>query len=136
VPHCAQVFALTALTVLDLKENHLAEIPGSIAALVALTHLDVSVNRLAAVPDELGALAALEWLSLARNRLPALPAALQRLCALRYIDVHVNHLPSLLPPRPPPEAHADGGGRPTSFIDEALASQAAEQVSPPQHLFS
>ncbi|KAJ1491874.1 hypothetical protein T484DRAFT_1773386 [Baffinella frigidus] len=41
----AEVFLLSALTVLDLKENHLTEIPDSIANLFTLTHLDVSVNK-------------------------------------------------------------------------------------------
>ena len=38
---------------------------------------------------------------------------------------------SLLPPAPKVEEHLEDGAKPVSFIDEIVASQAAEQVMRP-----
>ena len=92
-----EIFALTGLTVLDVKENVLEFLPETIGLLSHLTNLDASVNKLKQIPETIGELTGLTTLCMGRNELEFLPASLMKLYHLSFIDVHVNHLPTLLP---------------------------------------
>ncbi len=92
---------LTALTVLDLRNNHLSgRIPPELGALTALTVLDLRNNYLTGpIPPELGALANLQGLALNNNQLTGpTPPELDYLTQLEYVSLHKNALTECLPP--------------------------------------
>ncbi len=81
---------------LNLAQNRLATLPGSVSVLGGLTWLSVAGNALVALPETLSALTLLRTLDLSRNLLTVLPAGLGLAAALERAPAH--HNPLLAPP--------------------------------------
>lgn len=84
-----------SLQELNLANNMLESIPGSVGAARSLRVLDLSHNRLRALPETLGNLHKLETLHLEGNQLHQLPASLSQLPALRVLNLCSNDLHEL-----------------------------------------
>mmetsp|Transcript_11543 Transcript_11543/g.29486 ORF Transcript_11543/g.29486 Transcript_11543/m.29486 type:complete len:279 (-) Transcript_11543:5-841(-) len=80
---------------LDVTNNRLTELPGSIEANAALVRLVVARNLLASLPLELYGLAGLKVLNLEGNRLASLPPGISGLQRLDTLNVSSNVLRSL-----------------------------------------
>ena len=92
----AELFVLSQLTLLDLKDNLIEELPQSLKFLSKLKHLDLSSNQLQSLDSSLGFLTDLTWLSVAKNRIRSVPATVKLLQSLRFLDLHVNMLTTIL----------------------------------------
>eukprot|EP01063_Lacrimia_lanifica_P000428 TRINITY_DN10203_c4_g1_i1.p1 TRINITY_DN10203_c4_g1~~TRINITY_DN10203_c4_g1_i1.p1 ORF type:complete len:527 (+),score=180.03 TRINITY_DN10203_c4_g1_i1:104-1684(+) len=86
-----ETLQLTHVTLLDLSNNSLAELPPAIGDLGALTTLCLRSNCLTVLPAALGKLR-LETLQLEQNMLLELPAELAAMDTLRYIGLDWNDL--------------------------------------------
>lgn len=86
------LFQLTHLTALYLKNNQLMRLPPDICSLVNLRHLDASNNKLRSLPAELGELIHLRELNLANNCLRILPYELGKLFNLLSLNLSGNPL--------------------------------------------
>ena len=84
------------LTLLDISNNHLSDLPASIGNLTLLQSLDVGTNKLTTLPESTTKLANLRTLVLRENQLAALPSTLE-LSALSHLDVSTNQLTELPP---------------------------------------
>jgi Leucine-rich repeat (LRR) protein len=91
-----ELFTLTQLTLLDLKDNMVEELPSSMYLLSKLKHLDLSSNQLVTLDSSIGFLTDLTWLSVAKNQINDIPEDVKLLLSLRFLDVHVNQLESML----------------------------------------
>lgn len=90
------VFGLDGLLALNLSNNALEGLSGSIGSLTELHSLDLSANHLRDLPDQFGRLQKLISLDLAHNRLQAWPDAcceLESLVALRLGQNPLRALP-------------------------------------------
>ena len=87
----AEVGRLSALRVLDLRDNQLTSVPAEIRQLTSLEKLVLALNQLTSVPAEIGQLTSLRCLNLGRNQLLTLPARIRELraagCELNMDDV-------------------------------------------------
>lgn len=82
---------LTQLTDLNLSNNALHTLPGSIIEKLAqLKQLDLSSNKLRTLPPEIGSLSAMEVLRLADNDIAAIPDQVGRLNKLLVLDLSKN----------------------------------------------
>lgn len=89
--------ALSALTVLDLSDNQLADLGPAFAAVApALRQVVLSGNRLTALPAVLCS-AHLQALDASHNLLRDLPPALAAAAALQTLNVAANRLVALPP---------------------------------------
>ncbi|KAG5884477.1 hypothetical protein JTB14_001272 [Gonioctena quinquepunctata] len=86
------LFQLTHLTALYIKNNQLSRLPVDICNLVNLRHLDLSNNKLRSLPAELGELIHLRELNLANNCLRILPYELGKLFNLMILTLNGNPL--------------------------------------------
>jgi Leucine-rich repeat (LRR) protein len=91
-----ELFTLTQLTLLDLKDNLVEVLPSSMYLLSKLKHLDLSSNQLVTLDSSIGFLTDLTWLSVAKNQINDIPEDVKYLQSLRFLDVHVNQLSTLL----------------------------------------
>ncbi|XP_028130737.2 CCR4-NOT transcription complex subunit 6-like [Diabrotica virgifera virgifera] len=88
----SNLFQLTHLTALYIKNNQLLRLPPDICSLVNLRHLDVSNNKLRSLPAELGELIHLRELNLSNNSLRILPYELGKLFNLLSLNLGGNPL--------------------------------------------
>ncbi|CAH1106100.1 unnamed protein product, partial [Psylliodes chrysocephalus] len=88
----SNLFQLTHLTALYIKNNQLLRLPPDICNLVNLRHLDLSNNKLRSLPAELGELIHLRELNLANNCLRILPYELGKLFNLLSLNLSGNPL--------------------------------------------
>ena len=88
---------LTALKVLDLRENGIEKLPGSIGLCQALVELHVGHNSLENLPPEIAGCGRLAVLDVRRNRLTSLPVELCTL-QLSLLDLTDNSM-AILPPQ-------------------------------------
>lgn len=93
----AELWALSALRMLELSGNQLTALPAEIGSLSGLDWLYLSGNQLTALPAEFGALTALGHLTLQGNQLTTLPPEIGALTALVMLDVQSNRLTTLPP---------------------------------------
>jgi len=89
--------ALTALVMLNLSGNGLADIPAEIGNLRNLTHLSLYKNSLERIPGEIGYLSSLRYLWLQDNALKGLPAQIGNLKSLEYLYLYNNQLETIPP---------------------------------------
>jgi internalin A len=85
--------SLTALRTLKLGDNAFTSIGSWLGELQSLTELDISVNSLTHLPDELPE--HLLSLNASNNRLSALPESIARLSELKVLKLNNNELPKL-----------------------------------------
>jgi Leucine-rich repeat (LRR) protein len=88
----SEVFLLKNLKKLNLRENYLREVPSEIEQLTQLKHLDLASNELDNLPSSITNLKALTDLSIRKNRFKILPNSLFQLTSLQSLDVSVNQL--------------------------------------------
>ncbi|CAH2010291.1 unnamed protein product [Acanthoscelides obtectus] len=86
------LFQMTHLTALHLKNNSLCRLLPEICQLVNLRNLDLSYNKLRSLPAELGELIHLRELHLAHNYLRILPYELGKLFNLMILSLVGNPL--------------------------------------------
>ncbi|CAH0553446.1 unnamed protein product [Brassicogethes aeneus] len=86
------LFQMTQLTALYLKNNCLHRLPPDICQLVNLRNLDLSYNKLRSLPAELGELIHLRELQLCHNFLRILPYELGKLFNLMVLGLAGNPL--------------------------------------------
>ncbi|KAL5724344.1 hypothetical protein ACHQM5_007617 [Ranunculus cassubicifolius] len=87
---------LTAVTVLNVSDNHLMALPSAIGNLKALTKFDAHSNQLINLPDSFGELVNLVDVDLHNNRLKTLPFTFGNLKNLMNLDLSSNYF-SVLP---------------------------------------
>ncbi|VDL99330.1 unnamed protein product [Schistocephalus solidus] len=93
---------LDTLTILDLRDNLLTELPNEIEALSSLKQLVVASNQLTRLPPTLVTLPSLVWLDISHNKLTELPTGMEALNAVERLNVQdcqLNCLPDRLPPK-------------------------------------
>ena len=79
---------------MDLKYNHITELPDDIGDLTELEELDLYENRLRSLSPRIGRLHSLRRLDLAWNRLTSLPIELGNLADnLQVIHIKGNRIP-------------------------------------------
>lgn len=88
-----ELFEMTQLTHLSLRNNGLATLPHEIGRLTALTQLSVADNQLTTLPTEIGQLKQLTHLNLKNNQLTALPFEICELEMLEMLQLQGNPLP-------------------------------------------
>ncbi|XP_044258360.1 CCR4-NOT transcription complex subunit 6-like isoform X3 [Tribolium madens] len=88
----SNLFQMTHLTALYLKNNSLQRLPPDICQLVNLRNLDLSSNKLRSLPAELGELIQLRELQLSHNQLRILPYELGKLFNLMVLGLIGNPL--------------------------------------------
>lgn len=88
---------LVYLTALDLSDNQLMELPGSMSNLSKLRELYLSSNKFTTLPDSIGDLSELKVLDLSNNELTMLPQWLGKLKNLRKIYVTRKYIKELPP---------------------------------------
>lgn len=86
------LFQMTHITALYIKNNCLHRLPPDICHLVHLRHLDLSYNKLRSLPAELGELVHLRELHLSHNYLRILPYELGKLFNLMILSLMGNPL--------------------------------------------
>ncbi|TRY68578.1 hypothetical protein TCAL_03065 [Tigriopus californicus] len=86
---------LSTLTVLDLHDNMLKELPNEIGLLTCLSKLNVSHNRLSGLPPDFYRLASLRDLNLSKNELRQLSDEISQLNMLQKLDVSYNDMAQL-----------------------------------------
>jgi len=89
------LFALTALTWLDLSDNHIMELPAEFFSLTQLTTLNLSYNHLTALPSDIAALSSLRILNLSNNKLKTIPSEMEQLTSLTELLLNDNKLRTL-----------------------------------------
>ena len=87
-----EVFELTHLKILNLRNNQLTTLPDFISSLSNLTELDLRENRLTDLPESIGNLSELTWLYLSRNQLTTLPESITKLSNLTRLYLSSNPL--------------------------------------------
>jgi Leucine-rich repeat (LRR) protein len=88
----ASIGQLSALTMLNLSENRLTEVPAQIGNLIQLDTLYLHQNLLASVPSEIGHLINLSELSLYKNDLTDVPSEMNQLTRLERLYLSSNDL--------------------------------------------
>ncbi len=78
------------LTVLDLSEKSVSQLPKEIGLLTDLEELGLSFNELKEIPDEIGNLTNLKILELHGNKLSSLPLAIKKLQKLEELTLGGN----------------------------------------------
>uniref|UniRef100_A0A3P8U6Q7 Leucine-rich repeat-containing protein 40 n=1 Tax=Amphiprion percula TaxID=161767 RepID=A0A3P8U6Q7_AMPPE len=86
---------LPGLITLDLHDNHLSSLPGTLGELQELQQLRLSHNQLLSLPVEICTLKNLCSLTLQHNLLESLPEELGQLEKLTELDLSSNHLKGL-----------------------------------------
>ncbi|XP_057697855.1 leucine-rich repeat-containing protein 40 isoform X2 [Corythoichthys intestinalis] len=86
---------LPALTTLDLHDNQLQTLPGTLGELQELQQLRLSHNQLTSLPLEVYSLKNLRSLTLQQNLLEVLPEELRQMDALTELDISDNRLTEL-----------------------------------------
>uniref|UniRef100_A0AAQ5Y1V4 Leucine-rich repeat-containing protein 40 n=1 Tax=Amphiprion ocellaris TaxID=80972 RepID=A0AAQ5Y1V4_AMPOC len=86
---------LPGLITLDLHDNHLSNLPGTLGELQELQQLRLSHNQLLSLPVEICTLKNLCSLTLQHNLLESLPEELGQLEKLTELDLSSNHLKGL-----------------------------------------
>jgi len=87
---------LTALKLLDLRENAITELPAAIGQCTALVELHAGFNALTTLPAELATCGNLSVLDVRKNKLSSLPPGLCKL-RLSLLDLTDNDMSSLPP---------------------------------------
>jgi internalin A len=90
-----EIGSLTALRVLQIRDNQLTALPPEIGSLTALQKLDVRNNRLTTLPPQIGSLTALRELDLAENQLTALPPEIAYLRELTVLNLTLNRITAI-----------------------------------------
>uniref|UniRef100_UPI00358E5918 leucine-rich repeat-containing protein 40 n=1 Tax=Myxine glutinosa TaxID=7769 RepID=UPI00358E5918 len=88
---------LPALTILDVHENQLVELPSALWELENLQRLNLSHNKLSSLPEQICGLYNLRSFQLQFNNLRQLPDGIGMLAQLEELDLSHNQL-TLLPP--------------------------------------
>nr|VZI48001.1 unnamed protein product [Spirometra erinaceieuropaei] len=93
---------LDTLTILDLRDNLLTELPEEIKALSSLKQLVVASNQLTRLPPTIVKLSSLVWLDASHNKITELPTGMEAMAAIERLnlqDCQLNSLPDRLPPK-------------------------------------
>ncbi|KAL7055605.1 hypothetical protein AAHC03_023022 [Spirometra sp. Aus1] len=93
---------LDTLTILDLRDNLLTELPEEIEALSSLKQLVVASNQLTRLPPTIVKLSSLVWLDASHNKMTELPTGMEAMTAIERLnlqDCQLNSLPDRLPPK-------------------------------------
>jgi len=93
IPH--EIINLTKLQHLNLMNNKLKSIPREILNLTHLTGLNISKNKLTTLPQEIGNLTRLQWLSLNYNKFTTFPQEILSLTQLQRLYLSHNKLKSI-----------------------------------------
>lgn len=93
----AEMFQLTSVENILLRENHLTSLPPEIGLLRNVQTLGLSRNKLTILPREIGQLTHLRQLLLDGNQLTSLPPEIGNLTRLRELQLDGNRLTSLPP---------------------------------------
>jgi hypothetical protein len=88
---------LAFLEVLDLSNNSLSFLPGSLGMMHALKKLTLNNNQLTGLFQNIGDLRQLQSLDVSDNMLTALPDSIVFLSALQFLDLNNNRLCGLSP---------------------------------------
>ena len=83
------------MTYLDLKHNHLVNLPSGIGNLKEITYLSLNNNELISLPENIGNLIKLPALDLSFNQLSSLPDSFGNLQSLLTLDLYYNLLKNL-----------------------------------------
>ena len=86
---------LTNLMILELINNQLTQLPSEIGQLIQLTDLQIIANNLTQLPEEMSQLQCLEKLNAYGNQLSAFPMALLELNNLESLNLGGNQISSL-----------------------------------------
>lgn len=84
------IYSLTQLESLELRENLLIGLPASFTKLERLERLDLGDNEIEVLPSYIGYLPSLQELWLDHNKLQRLPPEIGRLTNLTCLDVSEN----------------------------------------------
>lgn len=85
----------SGLTILDISNNCLNDLPRTFGLLQSLVNLNLSGNGLHELPDSIGSLSQLKTLDCSCNKLRSLPNSVGNLIELSSLDVGTNQLTSL-----------------------------------------
>lgn len=88
---------LANLTFLDLRNNHLTDLPPGIAGLLRLQNLNLDGNKFVEIPAVVWQLTQLRHLVMCHNELRAVPDEIAQLANLRHFDLSGNPLAHLSP---------------------------------------
>jgi Leucine-rich repeat (LRR) protein len=86
------ISSITSLKKLDLRFNHLSNLPEDFCSSSSLEYLDLSYNKLKILPNSIGSLMSLKFLNLKSNRLITLPERIGELTSLKVLNLRVNRL--------------------------------------------
>ncbi|XP_010878363.2 uncharacterized protein LOC105016322 [Esox lucius] len=90
-----EVFKLTQLEVLKMRDNPIEEIPSGILSLVRLKTLVISFCKITSLPPELYQLPSLKFLDVSYNLLSSLTNDIGKIRTLEYLNVEGNQLSAL-----------------------------------------
>ena len=82
--------SLNSLKVLILPNNQLTSLPESFRNLISLKKLDLSYNEFKYIPEWIGSLSSLEELNLESNNLKSLPESIGSLSSLKILNLILN----------------------------------------------
>lgn len=88
-------FVGAQLTLLNLAQNQLSELPSEIGCLRGLTDLYIDHNNISVLPDTLGSLANLQSLNLSYNQIHSLPDTFSSLQKLKVLKAGHNNIESV-----------------------------------------
>ncbi|XP_041699365.2 leucine-rich repeat-containing protein 63-like [Coregonus clupeaformis] len=90
-----EVYELTQLEVLKMRDNPIEEIPTGIHRLTRLKTFVISFCKITSLPPELYQLPTLQFLDVSYNLLSSLTNEIRKLRTLEYLNVEGNQLPGL-----------------------------------------
>ncbi|XP_029493685.1 leucine-rich repeat-containing protein 63 isoform X2 [Oncorhynchus nerka] len=90
-----EVYELTQLEVLKMRDNPIEEIPTGIHRLTRLKTFVISFCKITSLPSELYQLPTLQFLDVSYNLLSSLTNDIRKLRTLEYLNVEGNQLPGL-----------------------------------------
>ena len=93
--HLPEFGEMPNLSLINLSNNRLSELPESIGRLVALTEIKAEGNRLESLPASIGRLANLVELDVSTNHITRLPDTLGGMRSLATLDVSTNPIGDL-----------------------------------------
>ncbi|WP_289055086.1 leucine-rich repeat domain-containing protein [Carboxylicivirga marina] len=87
-----ELFELTKLKYIDIRDNEITKIPEDISRLKSLKYIDIRINKLSDLPQSISYLKDLERLYLGQNDYKSVPEIISELKALDLIDFSDNQI--------------------------------------------